>query len=244
VNPAPSAPVPVAPTLPPANIRSYEPPLAPPAWRPSTGPQVRLDPPESTSPETPYASAKPAPRETSPPPLAKSPVVDIPSTQPAVSDDGASKLPVGIPQFTVVEGRVASGLKPLLEGLDWLKENGYRTVLSLRRPGETDPDFQKEVEKRGMKLETMEVAPETLSRATVAEFSRRITDKSKRAIFVYDKEGALAGGMWYLHFRLTEKLTDAGARAKALRLGLREDQDGEQKLMWLAIQKLLAQPAL
>jgi protein tyrosine phosphatase (PTP) superfamily phosphohydrolase (DUF442 family) len=246
--PVPLAPAPVAPiaapppgsvapiTAPPANIRSYEPP---PVWRPAPESQVRLNPPEAVVPEPPRTNAKPPPRETPPPPVA-----DIPSTKPAVSDEGTSTLPVGIPQFAVVEDGVASGNKPLLEGLDWLKQNGYRTILYLHRPGEADADFQKQVEKRGLKFESLEVSPQTLSRATVDQFSRLIGDKSRRPLFVYDKDSVLAGGLWYLHFRLTEKLTEAGARAKALRLGLREQQDGEQKLMWLAIQKLLSQQAL
>ena len=62
------------------------------------------------------------------------------------------------------EDRVASGLRPLLDGgLDWLQANGYRTVLHLRQPGEDDTADRKQVEKRGMKYLSMEVSPETLT---------------------------------------------------------------------------------
>ena len=34
------------------------------------------------------------------------------------------------------------------------------------------------------------------------------------------------GGLWYLHFRLVDKLTDEKARANVSQLGFKEDQDG------------------
>jgi protein tyrosine phosphatase (PTP) superfamily phosphohydrolase (DUF442 family) len=137
---------------------------------------------------------------------------------------------------------VASGLRPSLDdGLDWLQANGFRTVLNVRLPGEDDTADRKQVEKRGLKYVTIEVSPQTLTRQTVADFSRVASDTAGYPLFVYDRDGALAGGLWYLHFRLAEQANDDGARVRASRLGLREDREGNQRAMWLAIQKLLSE---
>ena len=44
--------------------------------------------------------------------------------------------------------RVTSGLRPQLDGLDWLQAHGYRTVLHIRAPGEDDTADRRQVEKR------------------------------------------------------------------------------------------------
>jgi hypothetical protein len=45
--------------------------------------------------------------------------------------------------------------------------------------------------------------------------------------------------LWYLHFRLVEKKSDQRAREEAEHLGFKQSDDGPQKTMWLAVQKLL-----
>jgi protein tyrosine phosphatase (PTP) superfamily phosphohydrolase (DUF442 family) len=150
-------------------------------------------------------------------------------------------LPVGIPQFARVVDRVAAGLRPSLdEGLDWLQMSGYRTVLFVRSPGEDDSADRKQVEKRSMTYLSLEVSPQTLSRDLVESFSRVVGDSTNYPLFVYDRDGSLAGGLWYLHFRTAEQLGDDAARLRAGALGLREDRDGAHRLMWLGIQKFLA----
>ena len=66
-------------------------------------------------------------------------------------------------------------------------------------------------------------------------------DPAQRPLFVYDRDGRLAGALWYLHFRMVEKVDDVTARARAARLGLRDDGDSEQRRIWLAIQKMLSE---
>ena len=58
-------------------------------------------------------------------------------------------------------------------------------------------------------------------------------------LFVFDRDGSVAGGLWYLHFRLVEKLSDEKARAEAARLGFRED--GASRTMWIAVQNYLSE---
>ena len=73
------------------------------------------------------------------------------------------------------------------------------------------------------------------------EFNRVVGDRTGSPLFVYDRDGMLAGGLWYLHFRTAEQQSDEVARLRAARLGLQEDADGSHRAMWLAIQKVLSE---
>jgi protein tyrosine phosphatase (PTP) superfamily phosphohydrolase (DUF442 family) len=149
---------------------------------------------------------------------------------------------VGIPGFTEAKAGVSSGLRPTLEGLDWLKAKGYRTALYVRRPGEEDAGDRKAFESRCQMLYlTVEVSPQALTPAAVERFNRIVADAENRPLFVYDREGMLAGALWYLHFRTAEGLSDEEARRKAAALGLKEDESGPHREMWLAIQKYLSE---
>jgi protein tyrosine phosphatase (PTP) superfamily phosphohydrolase (DUF442 family) len=146
-----------------------------------------------------------------------------------------------VPQFAMVQDRVATGLRPMLDdGLDWLQAKGYRTVLHIRRPGEDDSADRRQVEKRGMTYLSLEVSPQSLSRQVVDHFNALVSDTARYPLFVYDRDGSLAGGLWYLHFRTAEQASDEAARIRAGRLGLREDGDTAQRDMWLAVQRFLS----
>jgi hypothetical protein len=154
--------------------------------------------------------------------------------------EGTPSLPVGIPQFAMAKERIASGLKPTLEGVDWLNATGYVAVLYLRAPGSDDSAERKRIENtRGLKYFTIEVSPETLSTDVVEHFNKLVGDSANLPLFVYDNDGILAGGLWYLHFRLVDKLPDDKAIREAGRLGLQEKGSGENLAMWLAVQKYL-----
>jgi protein tyrosine phosphatase (PTP) superfamily phosphohydrolase (DUF442 family) len=149
-------------------------------------------------------------------------------------------LPVGIPQFTTIKEGVAAGLRPSLDdGLDWLQTNGYRTVLHVRKPGEDDSADRKQVEKRGMIYLTLELSPDTLSRQIADDFNRTVAEKQNYPLFVYDRDGSLAGGLWYVYFRMAEVATDESARVRAGSLGFRPEQDDTHRAMWQAVQNLL-----
>jgi hypothetical protein len=129
-----------------------------------------------------------------------------------------------------------------LEGLDWLKQNGYRAVLLIRPPGGDDTGAKKQVTQRGMKFFSLELSPATLSQTVLDEFIKIVDNTKDQPLFVHDSDGMLAGGLWYLYFRTVEKDSDETAKMKAGRLGLSVDEQGEgdHKEMWLAIQKFLS----
>jgi protein tyrosine phosphatase (PTP) superfamily phosphohydrolase (DUF442 family) len=207
-------------------------------------PSVRLSPPDSV------VQAQAA----APAPAAKSPTIRLlppefgsgssaapPANRDASPSATTPSLPVGIVDFApALPDRVAAGRKPALEGLDWLKTNGYKAVVQLRRPGESDAADRKQVEARGLAFTSFELSPATLSWATVDAFAKLVGDPATQPLFVYDADGSLSGGLWYLYYRRVERLSDEAARLRAARLGLRETADGSQREMWLAVQKLLA----
>jgi protein tyrosine phosphatase (PTP) superfamily phosphohydrolase (DUF442 family) len=151
------------------------------------------------------------------------------------------QLPAGIANLAEVQADVATGLRPMLDGLDWLKANGFRAVLQIRAPGENTDSDRQLLEKRSLKYLSLEVSPRTLTPTVVDEFNKLVADPANRPLFVYDRDGSLAPALWYLHFRVADKLPDEEARRKAAGLGLREDADGAQRDMWLAVQKYLAE---
>lgn len=151
-----------------------------------------------------------------------------------------SPLPTGIADFAKVKENVFSGLKPNLDGLAWLKKNNYKSVLRLRKPTDTDEADQPLVEQQGLRFVSLSVAPETLDQNLIDQFNDVVGNASNRPILVYDKDGSLAGVMWYLHFRTVESLKDDEARLRAMKHGLRENGDAEQVALWLAVQKYLS----
>ena len=127
-------------------------------------------------------------------------------------------LPVDIPQFAAGEEACASGLQPYARRPDLAaSDNGYRTVLHVRLPGEDDSADREQIEKRGLQLPRLELSPETLTKEKTKEFNRIVNDESNLPLFVYDRDGMLAGGLWYLYLRTSEILSDDDARTKAAR---------------------------
>ena len=90
-----------------------------------------------------------------------------------------------------------------------------------------------------MQYLSLEVSPEKLSKELVDRFNTLVDDPKNQPLFVYDKDSSLAGGLWYLHFRLVDKMTDEKARAEVVHLGFKEDRDGSHRNMWIAVQNYI-----
>lgn len=251
--PGPGGPIPGgrpftgAPTLPPQNI-----PLDPVPGGTSNRPSELLLPTpmqNGSSGYAPPASSKGSvalldPDFSATPPAAveeKQPDAKAPPPPLAVDEGPANGgLPLGISNFAQVKDDVANGMRPDLDGLDWLQSKGYKTVLFLRNGKEDDSSDRKQVEKRGMKYLSLTVTPESINPELVTEFSRIVNNTDGRPLFVYDVIGTQAGAMWYLYFRTSELLSDDQARVRAGRFGLKEQGDGEKVSLWTAVQKYLA----
>jgi protein tyrosine phosphatase (PTP) superfamily phosphohydrolase (DUF442 family) len=202
-------------------LRSPSLPPAPPEGE--TGPIARLGPPRAK-----IDSTKPVP---------KSPETSVPGP------DDETPPPIDLPGFVIARPGVATALMPFPDGIDWLAKKGYRTALHLKPASEDGAAAKRQFEKKGITYIALDVSPAALTAEVVEEFSKVVQDTGKHPLIIYDKDGSLSGGLWYLHHRLTLKATDEKARAEATRLGLRMDDDAEHKTVWIAIQALLKKTA-
>lgn len=213
-------------------------------WQPGDG----REPPRETSPR----DVPPRVQLYAPEPLERDPLKERPNLGPPeiekenrLPEDSPAKkkpgVPIGfpaIPQFAVAQENVFAGLRPPLDGLDWLQARGVKTVLHVRLAGEDDSTDRKEVEARGMRYIALEVSPQTLTREKADEFIREIRAGARTGIFVYDKDGSLAGAMWYLYQRMGESNNDDVAQLNARPLGLQTARDGQHRDMWQAAQRV------
>jgi protein tyrosine phosphatase (PTP) superfamily phosphohydrolase (DUF442 family) len=153
----------------------------------------------------------------------------------------SASLPVGIPQFASVRPQLATGRRPLDNGYEWLKNNRYRTVVNVRLPGENDDADRKQAEDRGLTYVAIEMSPVLVAKDAVEEFFKVVRDPERQPVFVYDRDGALAGGLWYLYFRAVEQDNEEVARIRARGAGLREEREGAHREMWQSVQRYLAE---
>ena len=112
-------------------------------------------------------------------------------------------------------------------------------MIHLRRTGVDDSADKEQVERRGLKYTSIEIAAATLTKETVEQFGKTIGDTANQPVFVYDRDGLLAGAMWYLHLRLNEKMPDELARGRAELYGLKEKGSDEAATLWAKVQELI-----
>jgi hypothetical protein len=226
--PSPPSPAPTPPPSPPSSGFAAAKPLPP-------GPKLFApEVVEKSTEEPPLVDEKAEKTQSaSPPPVPPSPA--------SPEKKAKSSVPAGIFNFSQAVAGVFAGQRPMIDdGLDWLAENNYKTVVHLRAPGEADGPDRKLIEERfRMKYISFDVSPEMLSKARVEDFVRLVREVARQPMFVYDQDGALAGPMWYLYFRTAESLSEDEARIRANGLGLREDREGAHRAMWMAAQKYL-----
>lgn len=211
-----------APTMP-RTPSTAEPPLAkatPPTGKgPSSSPKQVAVPPDLVEPRKPEPSVKIPPQ-------------NVP--------DRSWTLPVGIPfYFAVKEGQVATGHRPDTEGLDWLKSQGFQTIIHIRKPGQDSTADREQIEKRGMKYVALDVAASSFNKKLVDEFAALLADRNQQPVFVYDEDGIRVGALWYAHLRLTERLPDDLARTRAELYGFKERGSTEAEGFAAALRKLL-----
>jgi protein tyrosine phosphatase (PTP) superfamily phosphohydrolase (DUF442 family) len=167
------------------------------------------------------------------------------SQYPSPSKEGGgtttdSELPdtVDLPGYAQVAPGIATGIRPFPAGIEWLKRRGYKSVLHLYAPGEDLAAARRQF--AGLRFLSLEVSAKTLSQSIYEDFVRIVEEADNQPIFVSDKTGAVAGGLWYLYFRVHKQQSDEKARSEARRLGLNIDDDPDHKAMWLAVEKLRA----
>jgi hypothetical protein len=137
---------------------------------------------------------------------------------------------------------VDSGLRPFdLNDFKWLAKQGYRAVLNLREAGADDTAARRITLNQKRLYHSLVASAATLDADLYDDFVKVVSDTKNYPLYVYDKDGTVAGGLWYLYYRLEKKDDDATARAKAKKLGLDFDDDSKaHKDVVLAVQAVLA----
>jgi protein tyrosine phosphatase (PTP) superfamily phosphohydrolase (DUF442 family) len=212
--------------IPPAGIPEGPPPIAPVPRGAAPDPGSELLLPQSPPPgrarsEYPrIVPADPGGAVLGQPDYAQRPRVVEADSAPADEKRAAvAETPVGIADFALVKDGVSTGQRPTIDGLEWLKARGYKTVVSLRSLKDDDTTDRRQVERRDMKFISLLLTPDTLTQQWVDDFNETVGATGSRPLFVYATDADLAGTAWYLHLRTAEFLTHDEARIRAGRLG-------------------------
>ncbi len=201
------------------------PPVSPPTSSPEAAvPSVKLGPPSPIH----RAEAREPSDSTKEPPIAR------------VPNDTEMPQAIDLPGFAIAITGVANGIKPFPDGINWLAERGYKAALHLRGSNENNVASRRMFEKKGLKYLTLELDAYSLTKEVYESFVKQVNATENHPLFVFDRDGSLAGALWYLYFRVEKQESDEKARAEAQRLGLRFD-DEEHRPMVLAAQRLLAE---
>jgi protein tyrosine phosphatase (PTP) superfamily phosphohydrolase (DUF442 family) len=146
--------------------------------------------------------------ESRPAPANLPPPVDGAGTE-APPPAGAATLPAevsvapGLKRFAAVEPKLAGGSLPAADGLDWLGEKGYKTLVDLREPGDVQPAFLAEVSRRGLRYISLPIGLPNVDRDHVNRFEFEISLEGARPLYFFDTDGNRAGMLWYIH-RMTD----------------------------------------
>ena len=164
------------------------------------------------------------------------------ATLPAINAVTAHQAP-GLHRFASIAPLVGGGSSPSIEGLDWLKEKGYRTFLDLRKGSEVEPNFVDAVNDRGMVYISLPILATRLDPSRLARFDDLISHADNRPLFFCDTDGTRAGLVWYIHLRTVDQEDSQAATSKAEEIGL---TDAQVKLAedYLAVHKPKARAAL
>ena len=99
----------------------------------------------------------------------------------------------GISRFVAVDLKLAGGSAPSPDGLKWLVEKGYRTVLDLRESSEVPPTFIAEVTGMGLRYVALPISVKTIDRDHVDRFNFEVAAGEARPLFFFDSDGTRAG---------------------------------------------------
>ena len=192
---------------------SATPPIAPPGPAASPSPASASSSPAAAAADT---AAPPPAEKTS---AAEGPITSIPPIN-AVS---AHQAP-GIRRYSSVAPTVGGGSAPSIDGLDWLKEKGCRTLIDLRQRPEVEPFFIDAVNDRGMVYISLPIMANRLDPSRLARFDDLVSRTENRPLFFCDVDGTRAGLVWYIHLRTVNQEDPQEAAAKAEEIGLTDAQ--------------------
>lgn len=148
--------------------------------------------------------------------------LSLPADADGAPEADPASAATGIARFASVDLRLAAGSAPSAEGLNWLADKGYRTVLDLRESPEVTPAFIADAARRGLRYVALPVNLKTLDADRLARFQFELAAPEARPLFFFDTDGSRAGALWYVR-RVTVDRVDAQlARREAEAIGLKD----------------------
>jgi protein tyrosine phosphatase (PTP) superfamily phosphohydrolase (DUF442 family) len=126
----------------------------------------------------------------------------------------------GINRFVAVDLKLAGGSAPASDGLKWLADKGYRTVLDLRESSEVPSTFIAEVTGLGLRYIALPINVKAIDRAHVDRFNFEVAAGEARPLFFFDSDGTRAGALWYIRRIANDRMDHQIARREAEGLGL------------------------
>ena len=158
---------------------------------------------------------------------------------PAAVAEGAP----GIARFVSVDLKLAGGSRPSPEGVQWLAEKGYKTLLDLSPPAQISPALIAEAGRCGLRYLALPVNLETLDRTQAERFSAELALDDARPLYFFDEDGTRAGALWYLRRITVERFNAQLARREAEELGLVDPQAWQACLTFLNRREATASPS-
>jgi hypothetical protein len=217
------------------NATSASKPTQPPAQATTTAPTAPAAPPTANS-AAPPTNPSPTTDATTPTPAEKvSAAEGAIGSLPPIETPSPFRAP-GIRRYASIAPALAGGSSPSIEGLEWLKEKGYRTFIDLRKPSEVEPNFVDAVNDRNMVYISLPIVANRLDSSRLARFDDLVAPSDNRPLYFCDAEGTGAGLAWYIHLRVVQQEDPQSATSKAEEIGL---TDVEVKLaeVYLATNK-------
>ena len=155
-----------------------------------------------------------------------------PSPEIAASPGGTP----GIARFVAVDLKLAGGSTPSTAGLNWLADKGYKTLVDLRDPSETDAAFIAEATRRGLRYIALPVNLKSIDKTHASRFNFELALSDARPLYFFDTDGTRAGTLWYIRRITLDRVNSQIARREAEELGLNNPD------YWTAAIRFLERP--
>ena len=127
----------------------------------------------------------------------------------------------GINRFVAVDLTLAGGSAPTSDGLKWLVDKGYRTVLDLRTNRRRCP--HRSSARSRVWVSAILRCPSMSKPSTAAHVDRfnfEVAVGEARPLFFFDSDGTRAGALWYIRRITNDRMDHQIARREAEGLGL------------------------
>jgi len=132
-------------------------------------------------------------------------------------------FPVDIPGYAVLSEKIAGGHQPFPDGITWLKEAGFSTVIHLRSNADEVAVSRQLVERQGLAYKSLEVSTNSMDSSLLATIDRDIQSANGRPVFIFDRDGTRTGAMWIAYSIRYMGVSESQAREQAARLGYRKE---------------------